>query len=91
MESKFCAARVADDELAAVFVIVAGVPLTKLDLLRIVRPNEAVKLVGRSKPSIYRDIRAGRLPPWLKLGDNARGQHLGVLLRAYDMIEDDAH
>ena len=88
MESKTPATGPEDDELAT--VIVAGVRLTKLDQLQILRPSEAVKLTGRSKPSLYRDIQAGRLPPWLRLGPGAVGQHLGVLLRAYGMMDDDA-
>ncbi len=71
-------------------VTVAGVPLDGYALMRILRPGEAAALLGRSKISLYRDIASGKLPPWIQLGPGAVGQHLGVLLKSYGMLPEEA-
>lgn len=44
-----------------------------LDASRIVRMAEVVRLTGKSRATIYRDIRDGRFPPPNKIGKNAVG------------------
>lgn len=68
-------------------IIAAGVRLRPIDLLRIVRLSEAAKLLGQSKRSLCRQVAVGQLPPWIMVGPKVRGQHLGVLLQAYGLLE----
>jgi hypothetical protein len=68
---------------------VGGTPLTKLDLLRIVRPAEAARLLARSETSLWRDAKRGKIA-WRRIGPAAVGVPLGELLRAYGLLPADA-
>lgn len=62
---------------------IAGVTFEALELVRIIRPTEATKITGRSKTSLWRDVKAGRLEAPLKLGPRSIGWRLRTLLTAY--------
>jgi predicted DNA-binding transcriptional regulator AlpA len=54
---------------------------------RIVRPAEAATILGRSLVSIWRDVKAGRLGPKLKIGPNAVGFRMSALTAHMDGLE----
>jgi len=56
---------------------------SKDELARIVRPAEATRMLHRSRSSMWRDVRDGRLHPPCSLGPRARGWPLWVLLTCY--------
>jgi len=62
---------------------IAGTTFDPLELARIVRPTEAARITGRSKTSLWRDVKAGRLEAPLKLGPRSIGWRLRTLLTAY--------
>lgn len=46
-------------------------PLEQSHSPRLLRPREVCKLVGRSRTSLWRDVRAGLFPPPIEIGVNA--------------------
>ena len=54
---------------------------------RVVRPNEAVVITGRSLASIWRDEQAGTFPPRIRLGAKAVGYKLSALMAWMDSRE----
>ena len=63
---------------------IAGTTFDPLELVRIIRPAEATHITGRSKTSLWRDVKAGRLEAPLKLGPRSIGWRLRTLLTAYE-------
>jgi len=59
---------------------------TLTDLARIIRPGEACRLLGRSRSSLWRDVRDGRLPAPIKIGPRARGWVMAILLEARERL-----
>lgn len=62
-----------------------GIEMDAFD--RIVRPAEAVVITGRSLASIWRDEKAGKFPPRIRIGENAVGYKLTSLLAWMDSRE----
>jgi len=54
---------------------------------RIIRPNEAVVITGRSLASIWRDEQAGTFPSRIRLGANSVGYKLSALMAWMDSRE----
>lgn len=47
---------------------------------RIVRPAEVSTISGKSPATIWRDQKAGKFPPYVKIGEHSNGMRLSVLM-----------
>lgn len=57
---------------------------------RVIRTAELCKMLGMSRPTVYRLLKSGDLPAGLHIGPKARGWRLSTIMRWLDAKEEQA-